>query len=165
MCNENNNSEPFEKLPHNLGNGEKFDGEKVNMGLLPLDALETIAQVLEYGAKKYAPDNWKKVPDGYNRYKAALLRHLAAIDRGENVDNESGLPHIAHVACNAIFMVWFDSLRNLHVSSDNECLMGNERNNYSDEEFKQTNPLSGDIEHLKLLFTKITEDTDENGED
>jgi len=78
------------------------------MELLPLAALEAVAAVMTFGAAKYADDGWKSLPDGENRYTGAMLRHLTAIQEGELVDDESGLPHIAHVACNALFLTHFE---------------------------------------------------------
>lgn len=88
--------------------GIKNDSEKLPMGLLPFESLEEIAKVLDYGAKKYSKNNWKFVPDGKARYEDALLRHFSAYKRGEEFDPESGLKHISHMACNALFLVWFD---------------------------------------------------------
>lgn len=84
---------------------KKFDMGKPQMELLPFDALVEVAGVLTYGAKKYAADSWRHIPDAKNRYAGALLRHLAAHLSGESVDQESGLRHISHVACNALFLV------------------------------------------------------------
>jgi hypothetical protein len=89
--------------------GNKFDDGKIRMELLPLDALKEVARVLTHGAKKYAPWNWQKVENAGERYTGALLRHLAAWQSGEVIDPETGedkLPHIAQVACNALFLVW-----------------------------------------------------------
>ena len=91
--------------------GLKFDAGKPRMELLPMDALMEVSKVLTHGAKKYAPDNWKSVENPKDRYTGALLRHLAAWREGEKIDAESGgdhLLHIAQVACNALFLVWFE---------------------------------------------------------
>lgn len=85
----------------------KFDNGKARMELLPLAALESVASVLTFGASKYAEDGWKSLPDAKSRYTGALLRHLTAIQEGEDIDPESGLPHISHVACNALFLTHF----------------------------------------------------------
>ncbi|WGH49945.1 hypothetical protein [Pseudoalteromonas phage vB_PtuP_Slicky01] len=77
------------------------------MELLPLVALESIAEVLTFGAAKYADDGWKHLEGAEGRYLGALLRHLTAIERGEVLDPESGLPHISHVACNSMFLTYF----------------------------------------------------------
>ena len=87
----------------------KADAGKLDWSLLPLDALTGLVRVLEYGADKYAADSWKKIPDAERRYKAAMRRHQVAIDSGELFDPESGLPHIDHVACNAMFLSWFQA--------------------------------------------------------
>lgn len=88
--------------------GIKHDAGKPRMDLLPFEALEAIAQVLTFGAEKYSVDGWKKVDNAERRYMAALLRHLCAHDRGEARDAESGLPHAAHMATNALFILWFE---------------------------------------------------------
>jgi hypothetical protein len=82
----------------------KYDGDKAEMWLLPGDALEEVAKVLSFGAKKYAPHNWEK---GFNwsRLLSAALRHCFAAARGEWLDAESGLPHVAHAACCLLFLL------------------------------------------------------------
>lgn len=84
----------------------KYDEDKVRMDLVPLECVESIAKVLTYGAKKYADNSWQDLPDFWKRYKAALLRHLTALDKGELIDKESGLYHIDQVLTNAMFLSW-----------------------------------------------------------
>ena len=62
------------------------------------NALQQVLAVAEYGARKYSPDNWLQVPDAVQRYTDAMLRHQQAHLRGEALDPESGLPHMAHAA-------------------------------------------------------------------
>lgn len=85
--------------------GVKYDSDKPRMELLPFDALEEVAKVLTTGSIKYADDNWRIVPEAIRRYKGALLRHYAAIYKGELRDHETGLLHSAHLACCALFLV------------------------------------------------------------
>lgn len=80
------------------GVGVKNDGDKLPLDLLDPLALEGLAAVLQFGAKKYASHNWRGGIN-WSRLLAALLRHTFAILRGEVVDPESGLPHIDHVGC------------------------------------------------------------------
>lgn len=91
-----------------VGTGMKYDGGKPRMDLL-LDgcpnALLQVAEVLTFGAKKYAAHSWHTVSEGKTRYKAALLRHLTAHSLGEVNDPESGLPHLAHAACCSMFIL------------------------------------------------------------
>lgn len=90
------------------GGGMKYDSGKARMALLfdgcP-NALEAVGQVLTFGAQKYAAHSWQTVPEGEERYKSALLRHLTAVGKGEELDPESGLHHLAHAACNALFIL------------------------------------------------------------
>lgn len=92
----------------NTAGGMKYDGDKPRMDLLfsgcP-NALEAISSILTFGAKKYAAHSWQTVPQGDERYLAALLRHLTAVGKGEVVDAESGMSHLAHAACNALFIL------------------------------------------------------------
>jgi hypothetical protein len=80
---------------------------KPRWDLLPLLLVEKIVEVFSFGAKKYSPNTWQKLPDGYNRYKAAMLRHLTAHEKGELYDKESGLLHLAHCAWNALAILYF----------------------------------------------------------
>lgn len=83
-------------------NDEK-DG-KIRMDLIPLPVLEEIAKVFTAGAKKYGENRWQNLDNGYERYKGALLRHLTEIEKGNEIDADTGCMHIAQVATNAIFM-------------------------------------------------------------
>lgn len=90
------------------GEGAKYDRDKPRWGLLPMEALAHVVDVLTYGAKKYAPENWRKVQGWDWRYMDATFRHLAAYVRGEKLDPETGLPHLAHAVCCLLFMLALD---------------------------------------------------------
>ena len=89
-----------------MGEGRKFDGDKLRYDLLPFDVIDELVKDLTYGAKKYEENNWQKVDA--KRYRAALMRHFSAYMQGEEIDKESGLPHIVMVMCNAMFLRWKD---------------------------------------------------------
>lgn len=82
-----------------VGEGRKDDAGKPPWDLLPWRATEEVVRVLEFGARKYAPDNWRKVPDSRRRYFAAAMRHLLAWWGGERNDPETNLHHLAHAEC------------------------------------------------------------------
>lgn len=84
--------------------GVKFDEDKPKWDLLPWEAVEEVVKIITFGATKYEPENWKKLPP--NRIIAALMRHLVADQVGEDYDEESGFLHLSHLACNALFLVW-----------------------------------------------------------
>ena len=88
--------------------GTKYDTGKDRWDLLPWAEVRDIVRVLTHGAQKYADDNWKAVPDAWDRYFAAAHRHLIAHRLGERLDPESGLPHLAHAACCLLFLAWFE---------------------------------------------------------
>ena len=79
--------------------------DKIMMDLLPWPELEEIAKVYTAGAKKYGPNKWQNLPDGYQRYKGAMLRHLTEVEKGNEIDQETGCMHMAQVAWNAIAML------------------------------------------------------------
>lgn len=88
------------------GTGARYNDGKVPMELIPLIGLESAAAVFGYGAKKYASWNWAKgMP--WSSVVGCMMRHLAAIQRGEDLDPESGLPHIGHLMCNALMLATF----------------------------------------------------------
>lgn len=89
-------------------NGVKYDTGKPDWTLLPFDAVEEVVKVLDVGSKKYSRENWQKVEPHRERYGAAALRHLSAWLRGERLDPESGLNHLAHAVCCLLFLLWHD---------------------------------------------------------
>jgi hypothetical protein len=93
--------------PEGRCGGKKYDGGKLRYDLVPWDAMDEVVKRFTYGAAKYAPDNWKKVPDAEARYKAALMRHFSAYCQDEDWDSDSGLSHIGAVAWNALVLVYF----------------------------------------------------------
>jgi hypothetical protein len=88
--------------------GRKFDGNKLEYGLLPPLALEATVDVLTFGAQKYERDNWKHVPDSKRRYFDAVERHIWAWKKGEILDPESGKHHLAHAMCCLMFLYEHD---------------------------------------------------------
>lgn len=71
------------------------------MHLVPPEWERLLGEVMGAGAKKYAPNNWRKGL-AYSGCYASARRHLAAWMEGEEVDPETGLSHLGHVAWNAL---------------------------------------------------------------
>lgn len=84
--------------------GTKHDNGKPRYDLLPPYALNELAKVLQFGAKKYDAENWRKVDNAKDRYFAAAQRHLWSYKRGAELDQESGLHHLAHAVCCIMFI-------------------------------------------------------------
>lgn len=82
----------------------KADAGKPRLSLVPTKIIFDIARIREYGNAKYGdPENWRTVEPG--RYRDAAYRHLLAyIADPEGKDEESGLPHLWHLACNVAFL-------------------------------------------------------------
>lgn len=95
----------------NISVKNDFIDGKLRWDLLPLDLIEELVKVYDYGAKKYYPESWKEIPNGYERLKAASLRHLAAFEKGEQNDPESGLPHLACCAWNMLTCLYYAKLK------------------------------------------------------
>jgi len=84
---------------------KKNDQGKPLMSLIPPYAKEEIAKVLTFGANKYGLHNWNKTGFSYTRLLSACERHLTSFEKGENLDPESGISHLAHAACNLMFLL------------------------------------------------------------
>ena len=93
--------------------GIKYDQDKPRWGLLPFEPLAEVVAVLTVGAKKYAPDNWKFVPDADARYMDAAFRHIVSYMQGHKYDGETGSNHLAHAVCCLLFKLWFDRTQEL----------------------------------------------------
>ena len=86
----------------------KDDKGKARYDLVSPEFEQSVAEVLTYGAEKYSENSWQKIENREERYYAALRRHIAAWRMGEEIDKESGLPHLAHAACNIMFLMYKD---------------------------------------------------------
>ena len=88
----------------------RYNDGKLRWSLVDFDALEDMVKVLEFGAKKYADNNWKKglkTPEIFE----SMMRHMTAYIRGEDIDPESGLPHTGHILCNAMFLSYMQRFK------------------------------------------------------
>lgn len=85
----------------------KHDKGKGRWSLLPYDALRWVVKVMTFGAIKYSDDGWcsSTTEETQARYEDALFRHYDAYKAGEILDPESGMPHLAHLATNALFIL------------------------------------------------------------
>jgi hypothetical protein len=91
----------------------RYNEGKPQYSYVDLTCLEPCARVLEFGAKKYSRDNWRKgMPT--EQLLDSLMRHISALQRGELVDPESGISHIGHIQANAMFL---GNKNNSHDSS------------------------------------------------
>lgn len=86
--------------------GTKNDTGKLRWDLMPPE-VEEVVRVLTFGATKYADRNWEKGIK-YGRLIAATLRHIFSWMRGERNDPESGIHHLAHAACDIIFLLTYE---------------------------------------------------------
>ena len=73
------------------------------MYLIPPLATLEVGKVLTYGAKKYSPDNWRKLDNLQERYSSAAIRHILAHLSGEANDDETNMSHLAHAICCLMF--------------------------------------------------------------
>lgn len=82
----------------------KADDGKTRPTLVPVSLINAVTAIREYGTAKYHdPDNWRQVEP--QRYRDALYRHWLAYLGGEKNDQESGYPHLWHLACNVAFLI------------------------------------------------------------
>lgn len=92
----------------NDGTGKKYDNGKPMAGTLTdvfSRALMAVGACIEFGTHKYPdPKNWQLVDNGIKRYRDAMVRHLLKYNAGIEKDEETGLPHLAHMCWNALAM-------------------------------------------------------------
>jgi len=90
--------------------GDRFNEGKLRWSLVDFKSIEPMVRVLEFGAKKYSDHNWK---EGLKTTEIceSLMRHLTAYLNGENNDPESGISHIGHIQCNAMFLAFMMRLK------------------------------------------------------
>lgn len=92
------------EVTHQCNQTAKADEGKPRLTLVPRRIIWAIATIREYGNRKYHdPENWRQVEK--ERYRDAAYRHfMKYLDDPEGCDEESGLPHLWHLACNIAFL-------------------------------------------------------------
>ena len=110
------------RIEMQMEQGKRFNLGKPKWSLVPQSALIPAVRSFEYGANKYGPHNWKKgLP--MSEICESLKRHLDAYMEGEEIDKESGLPHIGFIQTNAIMLSWMNDnkpqFNDLIVRDDN----------------------------------------------
>jgi len=107
----------------------KDDKGKLDYSLVPEEWERGIALVMAHGANKYGANTWQKVDNAKRRYYSALRRHLAEWwhfimtdgKAGSLCDKESNIPHLFHVAVNALMLEYFTKKDVLEGGVVREC--------------------------------------------
>jgi hypothetical protein len=96
----------------------RYNGGKNRLDLVPPEWLEGLGSVITFGANKYRPNGWR---DGmpWSDTMASALRHITSWQKGEELDSDSGLPHLLHAATNLMFLYTY-GLEN--VGEDNRFI-------------------------------------------
>lgn len=93
-----------------MAEGLKYDEGKLRYDLIPHYPIEMLAAVLTFGATKYGDWNWSHgIP--YLKLIASCSRHFWSFVSCDDVDKESGLPHLAHLMCNVAMLLHFTKYR------------------------------------------------------
>lgn len=93
----------YENIIDGKGVKSVMTSPKTPIELIPPQFIEGIAEVLLHGANKYAKNNWMRGMS-WNTVYGGIQRHLNAFYRGEEIDPESGLPHLYHAGCGLMFL-------------------------------------------------------------
>lgn len=106
------------------GGGTKYDGGKTRLDLVPVTLTEGVGEVLTFGAQKYSAHNWRQ-GIAYSRILGSIERHYSEFKRGIDIDPESGLSHLKHLACNVAFLLEFEEYRDtLYKGLDDRWIPG-----------------------------------------
>lgn len=119
-------------MSNEKGNAKRFNQGKNRLDLVPTALIEEVGKVLTFGANKYGDNNWRNSMI-WSKPLASAKRHLTAFENGIDFDEESGLLHLSHLACNIGFLL----------------------------DYYKTYPQGDDRPHRYLLQNKIGLDIDE----
>jgi hypothetical protein len=75
-------------------------GSKPRWSLLPWHALDHVLGAFEFGARKYAVNDWLNRPQ--LDHIDGAFRHLTAWLQGDRRDPETGLSHLAHAGARVL---------------------------------------------------------------
>lgn len=97
-----------------LRKAKHFDDKKVALQwVLSMQGIDDVANVGMYGAKKYGQNNWRGGAE-WMRYLGSCVRHISWVIRGQWLDKESRLPHLAHCIYNCLILLeWHKTKRGI----------------------------------------------------
>lgn len=87
--------------------GRKDDQEKIPLHLIAPEFLYAVAEILDFGQKKYSPRNWEKGMEWHRPYRACI-GHLLDWWMKKGPDPETGKSHLWHAACCIMFLVTYE---------------------------------------------------------
>ena len=87
---------------------------KAPLHLLPTYSMRQTAHVLSLGAEKYGVYNWRESGGvKATTYSSAIMRHLFQYMDGEDIDEESGKSHLAHIMATCAILMDADRVGEL----------------------------------------------------
>src|SRR5690349_9531472 len=76
---------------------------KVPFSTIPTEVLAELGLVMLEGARKYGRHNYRAAGVRASVYVDAAMRHIVRFWEGEDIDPDSGMPHLIHVmACMSV---------------------------------------------------------------
>ena len=83
---------------------------KLRTDLVEPEWIEAIAEVMTYSSTKYDERSWQSCDrgDSFTVDYAAAMRHLLKWRKGQMIDEQSGLSHLAHAAADILIMLWHE---------------------------------------------------------
>lgn len=129
-----------------MSEGKKDEG-KNRLDLVYPILIEQVGRVRTFAVtSKYGdPENWKTIDNLIPRYTAAAMRHFEAWRSGEKIDKESGLSHLAHCACNIMFLMEWERLHEDNADLHTDETLGNK------EEIRDEDVIAA-IEYIASIF-------------
>lgn len=91
-----------------VGSGARYNFGKPDYSMMPMHLFDEVCMVWTFGSKKYKKWNWAKGMPWSVPY-ACICRHLFRWFCGERNDRESGLSHLAHVICNLMMLIHYET--------------------------------------------------------
>lgn len=83
--------------------GSMSDPRKIPLAFIDPTFTDGVGRVLRHGAIKYKPGNWLNGM-AWSEVIAGIKRHTSAIERGEDIDPETGELHAYHLGCGVMFL-------------------------------------------------------------
>ena len=96
----------FDGTIDGAGYKTRMDSGKPSLGMIPPSFTIGVAEVLTHGAQKYSTGNWMRGMS-FSDIADAIESHLSKWKLGQELDDDSGLPHLHHAACGLAFLSWY----------------------------------------------------------